>query len=905
MLTPMRVVVRDLSGRPIELDVVLEETVADVKRKYCSAGGCEPIELGVLVLTRDNTPLDQRQTLACAGVTPGCELRAVLSSFPPEPITLKPEFDGRSRNCCWFSGGRELGTRERQAKSQRAEAAKAAAALGLSSNEVAFGHALNQHTAASLDSRSAKQLAASTNRSVAFDTDEIERWCTAAVAAQDGGGDARACVRPCVSCATPMGLGLRTETILRPCGHRGLCVTCAEALGKLSRQSPSKMSEQKRERRRKMLICQFCNSTFQGFVAVNHVAEHASAPESKRDEVARAAGEAGVSLVQWEAMDAAEREAARERARESFHDEANKQGAKKNTAKRATFLQAKAGLQARATHGSIELDRVAGPADVLRAMLLLDVLPRALWSSTASTTVTVCDGEAQSATLSDGLLDRGQGHVMTLLMAIADEAAFGDETPDVQLPRDGSPISLIDYEPRLVFALGASLGRWRDEKGYALCQFLGTPLVDRTQSGIIDVGLNVCSLFPIPPFDPCFATPLSDLMAQRASELLATAKERCVRLVVLWSGGIDSTAVVVAFLSVMRDAPAERRRLHVRFAPRSVAENPRFYHEVLVPAAAADGGDGGDGGDSPAGAITLEQIEGHVRDAFDQGSEPMVVSGDPADMLFCTFKIAAAFTSLTLSNERMGEIVNPMWMNLEEAWQRVLPAALHARGLLLNPDDADDHTNYVACAHEWCEWIAPHVALAPIPIVTTFDFFWWVTYSCKYQFDMLRVLRNRETAAEIRNVYASFFPFFAHASFDQWSFHNHTNKMGSYKVWASYKMPLKRYIAEYFVDHEYFASKTKLSSAKMGCGRQLAITADFEPIAFGKHSLSLTRMEQKYGAAGLDRLLTPAARARKEARVREQLAATEGAAEKLILAEQARRVDAATVAAMHPVMAGG
>ena len=149
-----------------------------------------------------------------------------------------------------------------------------------------------------------------------------------------------------------------------------------------------------------------------------------------------------------------------------------------------------------------------------------------------------------------------------------------------------------------------------------------------------------------------------------------------------------------------------------------------------------------------------------------------------------------------------------------------MPACLHVRGLLLNPDDDDDDDceTYARACREWCAWIAPHVARAPIAIETTFDFLWWLTYSCTYQFDVLRVLRDRESAAEIRAVFESFTPFFAHPSFDQWSFHNHASKMGSHLVWASYKLPLKRYISELFDDAEYFSSKTAVSPARTRCG---------------------------------------------------------------------------------------
>ena len=49
-----------------------------------------------------------------------------------------------------------------------------------------------------------------------------------------------------------------------------------------------------------------------------------------------------------------------------------------------------------------------------------------------------------------------------------------------------------------------------------------------------------------------------------------------------------------------------------------------------------------------------------------------------------------------------------------------------------------------------------------------------------------------------------------------------------------------------------------------GFGNQLAIDDNFTPISFGAHSVSLLRLEQKYGPRGLDHFLSPAGKAHKD-----------------------------------------
>ena len=210
-------------------------------------------------------------------------------------------------------------------------------------------------------------------------------------------------------------------------------------------------------------------------------------------------------------------------------------------------------------------------------------------------------------------------------------------------------------------------------------------------------------------------------------------------------------------------------------------------------------------------------------------------------MLLGTFKIAAAF--------RAPGPDNPLRMAMDTPWRQTMPKALHARGLLLNPGERPTPASVDAASRAWVEWIAPHVDAAPIAVETVFDWYWWMTYSCKFQFDMVRVLRNRESAAEMRAARAAFVAFFHAPEFDQWAFHHHAEKLADRRVWASYKLPLKRYIRDYDGDDEYYARKTKVSSSTMQCGRQVAITADLEPIAFGVHSISRRRMRGAARAA--------------------------------------------------------
>jgi len=388
---------------------------------------------------------------------------------------------------------------------------------------------------------------------------------------------------------------------------------------------------------------------------------------------------------------------------------------------------------------------------------------------------------------------------------------------------------LIAYSPLFPFILGAAAGDWNVDRFWALCQLLGCPLVDRTQT--LFCPLNMKVLHPIPAFKPSFNMTLPKIIEDRANQILHTYPNQEIQI--LWSGGIDTTAVVVAFLKIT--GIMERERLKIRYCSRSVQEYPLFFERFIK------------------NEFKHEVIHGHVRDAFKAGTP--TVTGDPADMLMGTFVMGRAF----LGSE-VDRLPNPLSFALESPWEDVIPAWMRVRGLLglkaatKWKEITKDQMRQDVYVRSWLSWIKPFVSASPIPIVTTFDWLWWVTYACKYQHDLLRVFYNREIIPP--ELVASCVNFYQTEDFDQWSFHNHEEKMPNKNVWATYKMPLKKYIVDYTNDTEYFAYKTKVLSVRNSWGYELAIDENWNVIRFGELSISLRRLEEKYGDR-LDRFIHP------------------------------------------------
>ena len=152
-----------------------------------------------------------------------------------------------------------------------------------------------------------------------------------------------------------------------------------------------------------------------------------------------------------------------------------------------------------------------------------------------------------------------------------------EEAADPEVPFDPGLLgsSLISYNPStLPRMLGVFSGDYNRDFMLAFGLVMGAPIVDRSGTLAVDHyrfeddrqtvterRLKVGNFYPVPPLNPnAFYGKhqreephdrawlnLTDLMLKRSRDILERAASEGKRLQVLWSGGIDTTAVVVAF----------------------------------------------------------------------------------------------------------------------------------------------------------------------------------------------------------------------------------------------------------------------------------------------------------------------------------------------------------------------
>ena len=289
--------------------------------------------------------------------------------------------------------------------------------------------------------------------------------------------------------------------------------------------------------------------------------------------------------------------------------------------------------------------------------------------------------------------------------------------------------------------------------------------VDRT--GTIRTPVRDVSLFPVPRYRP-FSKTYEELCDARARQILASAETLGVRIYVMYSGGIDSTCLLV---SLLKHATLEQRRnLVILLSHESISENPRFYEEHI------------------RGKLRVESSI----------TFPNLLGG--TDML-----LSAEHNDMVMGSDKVGQMMS-----------RYGPASIHGRydrdlmtgffGSNLNDD--------VEAARFYVELFERIRDVAPMPIDTNFDFLWWVNFAIKWQacYAYITMLTPARNAHRVTRDYLDtrFVSFFNTEEFQLWSMNNLDKRIRD--TWASYKWIEKDVIYDYTGDAEYRDNKLKKGS---------------------------------------------------------------------------------------------
>lgn len=247
---------------------------------------------------------------------------------------------------------------------------------------------------------------------------------------------------------------------------------------------------------------------------------------------------------------------------------------------------------------------------------------------------------------------------------------------------------------------------------------------------------------------------ISDIIDAQAKRILAFNQP----IAVSWSGGVDSTCVIVALL---RNG-LEPQDLTVIHAESSKEEYPFFYRWMLNH------------------KVNLIE-DNQVRKQYSR-FEGKIVTGWCADQLFGS--------DIHLRNVSL----------YNEPWIDALKIAMTERNIHLT----DKSFDVIESVYQ------EYASVLGLKLEQFCEFAWLYNFGCKWTY----VIDESQLACEMQAMRDKFVPFFAHLDFQRYSLRRFSRlrEVNVNQVNKFYKRPLKKYIYEYLNDANYLNNKGKKNS---------------------------------------------------------------------------------------------
>ncbi len=289
--------------------------------------------------------------------------------------------------------------------------------------------------------------------------------------------------------------------------------------------------------------------------------------------------------------------------------------------------------------------------------------------------------------------------------------------------------------------------------------------IDRT--GTFTTPFRTKSLYPLAKFRK-FSKTYEDVCNERAKEVLERAEKLGKDMYVFYSGGIDSTCMLVSLLK--NATPSQKKMIVVLLSQESIMENPRFFDEHIR-------------GNLRAESSTMFP--------YILGTDDFVLSGENNDQVMGSDKVGRLI--LTYGT---GAIHAPY---KRETFEQFFGASWNNDPRI---------TNFYLDLFERLR------DAAPVKLETNFEYLWWINFALKWQAVVMYTLMFA-AKRNVPNITEEYFDthytsFYNTEDFQLWSMNNLDKRIKD--TWPSYKWVSKEVIRDFTKDEEYFKHKTKKGS---------------------------------------------------------------------------------------------
>lgn len=304
----------------------------------------------------------------------------------------------------------------------------------------------------------------------------------------------------------------------------------------------------------------------------------------------------------------------------------------------------------------------------------------------------------------------------------------------------------------------------------AIFKMLAVPigLIDRNRYVTMPYRYKVYDGFDIPKNLDNFNLTYEECCIKRALELDQLSKQLNKPITIFYSGGIDSTAVLVSFMKIL-DSHDLKNRVRVAMTPQSICENVSFFYEHIR---------------TKCTIVTSETYTTMM-----DGSS-LIVGGECNDQLFGS-DILSKLVKYSDGDK------------LHDRYSRDYIVSWFSKFMSVD------------AANKWFDVLDEQIRnSAPCEVTSNFHFFWWYNFCYKWQFVYFRFLAfidpSLRSLVNQNFIDTYYHHFFNSTDFQKWSMLNHDKKMTT--EWTSYKLESKKFIFDYNKDEIYLKNKIKIGS---------------------------------------------------------------------------------------------
>jgi hypothetical protein len=284
-------------------------------------------------------------------------------------------------------------------------------------------------------------------------------------------------------------------------------------------------------------------------------------------------------------------------------------------------------------------------------------------------------------------------------------------------------------------------------------------------------GTIQCPPIPVKVMDPMESwnrpRDFDSICYDRYDRILRSTIESGKRLVIFYSGGIDSTLIAALALR-HTDFNKHKDHLLLALSEDSIRENPVFWRQHLLPA---------------FGSRIVNASGFH---ALISDDDNVCLTGEFADNIFGSLTVKSY-----MDNTGDRDAIHKDFRSTGMGW-------------LLNKITNAAHRD--GCVGLMESIFATH----PVGCNTNHDCFWWLNFVLKWQAVKMRLISHAPTAELVNLMAHRVVHFFETKEFQDWAVLTDEPKVG--KDWFSYKLPAKNLIYSLNGDEYYLKWKTKYPS---------------------------------------------------------------------------------------------